>query len=121
VGDVDAGVGFAATALVLAAALAVAAMRLGARRRREALPLALALLLAIFAFESGRHAVHHLGQAPCQVASALSHLAGVADGLVTVETAPVPVWEPLVPSPPAACPSRPLAPDAGRAPPVLAA
>jgi hypothetical protein len=84
----------------------------------------LAVFITIVAFESGVHAVHHLGDpdggARCAVASVTSHLNGTAD--------PLPVQQPALAAPtghlgafePLPLGTRPLSPHRGRAPPPIA-
>jgi hypothetical protein len=69
-------------------------MLLGSRRPRRALAVALILVVAVFAFESGVHSVHHLGEAErgegCALAAASQHLTGTeVDVVGLVETLPL--------------------------------
>ena len=98
---------------------------LGARRPRRNLALALVLLLAIFAFESGLHAVHHLNDQDrgesCAVASASQHVAGTeVEGSLTGD-APAPAEPTRVASVRVIRSARSLGPHEGRAPPVAPA
>ena len=85
------------------------------------LAVAIVLVLLLFAFESGVHAVHHLGDreaaSQCSVASASTHLAGTLAEPVQIDVlrrSPMQT-PPAAPHPVAA--SQPFRPDAGRAPP----
>jgi hypothetical protein len=110
---------WAAIAVVAVAALAVA------WRPRRVLALTLVLVAGVLAFETGVHSTHHLGQpeeaAACAVAAMATQLNADLVG-TALDTVPVHVVEilPAAPGPPVV-PARPLAPDAGRAPPVLPA
>jgi hypothetical protein len=85
---------------------------------------AFVVLLAVLAFETGVHAVHHLGNthaaSHCAVASVAPHLGGAADGVpvevphLHVTTDRVVVADALVLRHPS------LRPSPGRAPPALA-
>ena len=109
------------TAIVLLGAVGLAA----AWRPRRAVALALVLVVGVLAFETGVHSAHHLGQpddvARCVIAWMSSQLsADVVD--TTIDALPAPVPEARVPA--LAVPvvaARLVAPDAGRAPPVLSA
>jgi hypothetical protein len=102
----------------------VALALIAARRPRPALAVALILVVAVFAFESGVHSVHHLGDRDrgehCALAAASQHLAGAeVDVVVAAET--LPLTRQL------ATPSaliervRLVGPDQGRAPPAFSA
>ena len=98
---------------------------LGARRPRRNLALALVVLLAVFAFESGLHAVHHLNDQDrgesCAVASASQHVAGTeVEGSLTGD-APAPAEPTRVASVRVIRSARSLGPHEGRAPPVAPA
>ena len=98
---------------------------LGARRPRRNLALALVLLLAIFAFESGLHAVHHLNDQDrgesCGVASASQHVAGTEADRGLAADAPAPA-EPMLVAPVRVIRSaRSLGPHDSRAPPIAPA
>ena len=107
------------TAIALLAAVALA----GVSRKRRVVAVTLVLVVGLLAFETGVHSVHHLGKADeaahCTVAWMSSQLS--ADTVDTIVHAlPVPVLEvsaPALASP--ALAERAIAPDAGRAPPVL--
>jgi hypothetical protein len=96
-----------------------------AARPRRTLALTLALVVALLAFETGVHSTHHLGRADeathCLVAWMSTQLsADIVD--VTVEASLAIL--PAATSPPPATPdvpSRHIAPDAGRAPPIFSA
>jgi hypothetical protein len=104
------------TALALVAAVALAA----ARRPRRAVAIALVLMVGLIAFETGVHAVHHLGDdsARCVVAWMSSQLSG-ATVAVAADAAPVALDHARItaPAPPHVA-GHALAPDAGRAPPA---
>ena len=102
----------------------VALALIAARRPRPALAVALILVVAVFAFESGVHSVHHLGDRDrgehCALAAASQHLAGAeVDVVVAAQTLPL--------SRQLATPSaliervRLIGPDQGRAPPAFSA
>jgi hypothetical protein len=109
------------TAIVLLGAVGLAA----AWRPRRAIAVALVLVVGILAFEAGMHSAHHLGQpddgARCVVAWMSGHLsADVVDTALDALLAPVPeAHVPTLATPVVA--ARLVAPDAGRAPPVLSA
>ena len=103
-----------------AVAALVTILLAGAWRPRRAIALALVLVIALFAFESGLHSTHHLGQADesrCVVAGVSAQLSG---DLVEVAVDPllsrVPDAVAVSPLAPAVT-TRLVAPDAGRAPP----
>jgi hypothetical protein len=110
---------WAAIAVVAVAALAVA------WRPRRVLALTLALVAGVLAFETGVHSAHHLGQADeaarCAVAGMATQLnADLVD--TALDAVPVRVIETRITA--LATPvvaARLVAPDAGRAPPVLSA
>jgi hypothetical protein len=105
--------------------LTVAVLALiGARRPRPALAVALILVVAVFAFESGVHSVHHLGDRDrgehCALAAVSQHLAGAeVDVVILVENLPLTrqlaVTDALIER------VRLSGPDQGRAPPVAPA
>ena len=108
---------WAAMALIAVAALAAA------WRPRRALALALVLVVGVLAFETGVHSAHHLGRADeaarcavaglaTQVNADLVHTAFDAPPLDALETGITAPASPVVAA-------RAVAPDAGRAPPVL--
>jgi hypothetical protein len=92
-------------------------------RPRRAVALTLVLVAAVLAFETGVHSAHHLGQADeaarCVVAGVSSHLS--ADVVhATADAPPVHGLQARIAScAPVPVAARLLAPDAGRAPPVL--
>ncbi len=91
-------------------------------RGRAVLCVGLALVLALFAFETGRHSVHHLARsheaARCALASAAHHVAGVgAPAPVSAALLVVASDAPLDP-PPAVSAWRAPGADLGRAPPA---
>ncbi|HET7341689.1 MAG TPA: hypothetical protein VFL90_09515 [Methylomirabilota bacterium] len=91
------------------------------RRLAALLPvLGLAVLLALFAFETGMHSVHHLGErppVPCAVASASAHVSGVTTTVVEVVT-PAPAAERAAERAPVSpLALRPICVHEGRAPP----
>ena len=102
--------------------LSVAVLALiGVRRPRPALAVALILLVAVFAFESGVHSVHHLGDRDrgehCALAAASQHLAGAeVDVVMVVET--LPLTRLLAATDALTERVRLIGPDQGRAPPV---
>jgi hypothetical protein len=104
--------------------LAVAALTLLPRRPRRLGSALLALLVTVVVFESGVHAVHHLGDpdgaARCAVASVTSHLSGAADPPQTPQPALDATTDHLIVVEPLALGTRPLSPQRGRAPPSLA-
>jgi hypothetical protein len=107
------------TALTVLSGLALAA----AARPRRALALTLVLVVALLAFETGVHSTHHLDRGDeathCLVAGLSAQLA--AD-LVDVAFEPSLALLPSAAPPALAAPdvdARPIAPDAGRAPPVF--
>jgi hypothetical protein len=84
---------------------------------------ALVLLVAVFAFEAALHSVHHgLGPDPesCRLAAAAAHVTAVAidEPPVVAVDRPARAGVRAVPYEPR--PTRPLAPDQGRAPPFAA-
>jgi hypothetical protein len=107
------------TAVALLVAVAVAVLL----RRRRVLALTLVLVVGLLAFETGLHSTYHLDNpddaARCIVAGMASQLsADLTDA--TVDANPSPAPESSVSAlTSAAIIARPLAPDAGRAPPVL--
>jgi hypothetical protein len=106
-------------ALALLVAIGIA----GVSRKRRVVAVTLVLVVGLLAFETGVHSAHHLGKADeaahCAVASTSSQLS--ADTVDTIVHAlPVPVLDATasaLASP--ALAERAVAPDAGRAPPVL--
>jgi hypothetical protein len=107
------------TAIALLAAVALA----GVSRKRRVVAITLVLVVGLLAFETGVHSAHHLGKADeaahCTVAWMSSQLSADTVGTI-VHALPVPV--PEVSAPALASPAlaeRTIAPDAGRAPPVL--
>jgi len=109
------------TAIALVAAVALAA----AWRPRRAVAVALVLVVGVLAFETGLHSAHHLGQpdasSRCIVAWMSTQLSAGLTG-TTLDLLPAPVAEAPVAA--LAAPivtARIVAPDAGRAPPVLSA
>jgi hypothetical protein len=110
---------WAMIAVVAVAALAVAG------RPRRVVALTLVLIAGVLAFETGVHSAHHLGQADeaarCAVAGMATHLS--ADLVDTaLDAVPVGVSETrIIASAPPVVAARMVAPDAGRAPPVLSA
>ena len=97
---------------------------LGWRRPRRTLVFAVVLLLAVFAFEDGRHSVHHLVDKSqlnkCAVAAAAAHLnAAAADhgGTLDVVLPVIAVLTDVSQTDPV---SSFLSPVQGRAPPTLA-
>jgi hypothetical protein len=107
---------------LLAAAVTLAA--LGARRPRRALALMLIVLAAVFAFESGVHSVHHLGDRDgvqqCAVAAASQHVTGTEVDAVVADATPAD--SPLLAASGALLArARFTGPDQGRAPPALLA
>jgi hypothetical protein len=103
--------------------LILAALLMAATSSRRAVVGVLVALLAVFAFETGRHSVHHLGEqrdaARCVVESVASNLSGAVGEamavLVPAATADLtPRLESIAPR------HRSLRPDRGRAPPFLA-
>jgi hypothetical protein len=110
---------WAAIAVIAIAALAVA------WRPRRVIALTLVLVAGVLAFETGVHSAHHLGQADeaaqCVVAGMATQLNADLVG-AAVDAAPADVLETALAalaSPAVA--ARPIAPDAGRAPPILSA
>ena len=107
---------------LLAAAIAMAA--LGARRPRRALALMLIVLAAVFAFESGIHSVHHLGDRDgaqqCAVAAASQHVAGTEIHAGVADATPA-ESSLLAASGALVTRARFTGPDQGRAPPALLA
>ena len=106
-------------AIVACAALAVA------WRPRRVLALALVLVAGVLAFETGVHSAHHLGQADeaarCAVAGMATQLsADLVDSSIGAVPARVLETRLAVPAAPVVT-ARVIAPDAGRAPPVLPA
>jgi hypothetical protein len=102
--------------------LSVAALALvGARRPRRALAVALILVVAVFAFESGVHSVHHLGDRDrgehCAIAAASQHVAGTEVDVVFGADA-LPVTPQLAATNALFERVRLIGPDQGRAPPV---
>ena len=102
--------------------LSVAVLALiGARRPRRALAMALILVVAVFAFESGVHSVHHLGDRDrgehCALAAASQHLAG-AEVEVVVVAKTLPLTRQLAATDALIERVRLIGPDQGRAPPV---
>ncbi len=113
-------------ALPWSLAIACAALALATVwRPRRVLALVLVLLAGLGAFEAGVHSTHHLGQRDdgrhCVVAGVSAQLS--ADLVATTtDAAPVTLVRLLVtPSLTPAPVARVVAPDAGRAPPVLSA
>jgi hypothetical protein len=109
------------TAIVVVAVAALAV----AWRPRRVVALALVLVAGVVAFETGVHSAHHLGQADeaarCAVAAMATQLnADLVD--ITLDAVPVGVFATRITAlaPPAVA-ARLVAPDAGRAPPVLSA
>lgn len=103
---------------------ALIAVALGLRRPRRTLVFALVLLLAIFAFEVGRHSVHHLGAQSqlntCAVAVAAAHLTATAadeGGAVEVILPALAIVTEVSQTDPV---TRLLSPVQGRAPPPTA-
>jgi hypothetical protein len=108
-------------ALPLLVALA-AAGALGASRRRH-LALSVVILLLVLEFETGLHAVHHLGEparaAECATAAATAHLIGsLVDGGVTAEPVDILALHPVGLDFPTPVAQRPPAPYVGRSPPT---
>ena len=106
------------------AVLAVAALA-AAWRPRRAVAVTLVLVAAVLAFETGVHSAHHLGQAEeaarCAVAAMATQLsADLVD--TSLDAVPVDILETRIAAlaPPVVL-ARPVALDAGRAPPVLSA
>ena len=111
------GLGAIILALVAGAVLTTVAPR------RRVLALTLVLVAGLLAFESGVHAAHHLGDetAGCAVAWISAQLSGE---VVDVAVVPVPVTLTDARLPDGVVTlvaARGLAPDAGRAPPLLSA
>jgi hypothetical protein len=109
-----------APVLPLLVALA-AATALGASRRRR-LALSVVVLLLVLEFETGLHAVHHLGEparaAECATAVATAQLSGsLVDG-VTAEPVDIQALHPVRLDFPTPVAQRPPAPYVGRAPPT---
>ena len=108
---------WAAMSLVAVGAL------VAAWRPRRALALALVLIVGLLAFETGVHSAHHLGKADEAARCAVAGLATQvnADLVHTAfDAAPLDVLQTGITAP--ASPvvaARAVAPDAGRAPPVL--
>jgi hypothetical protein len=93
----------------------------GARRPRRTLALALVLVLALFAFETGRHSVHHLsdrGPASCAISLVSQHEAGALADCIAIAAPRVIVGPGLHPSHPGTSVIRSLGPDQSRAPPA---
>ncbi len=96
-----------------------------APRLARAFILGIALVLTLFAVESAVHSVHHLLQEPdeasaCLVATASSHLAGIAVELVGGDLPPLPRLDLTVSFQPSEPTVDGLRPDRGRAPPQVA-
>lgn len=110
----------APAALILLAALALLTL---ARRPRQGFALALVLVLACFAFESGVHSVHHLGEprplTQCSVAVASHQMSGTGVDLVAIDRTPADAGLLLATGLSTAPPSRLPSPHEGRAPPSL--
>ena len=88
---------------------------------RRALAMGLVLIAGVLAFETGVHSTHHLGQSDehCVVAGMAAQLSG--DLVAAVDDAPPSAATTTVAALPATpvVTARSVAPDAGRAPPVL--
>jgi hypothetical protein len=108
---------WAAIALLAVAALAIA------WRPRRAVALALVLVVGVLAFETGVHSAHHLGKADEAARCAVAGLATQVNGdLVHTAFDAVPLDVLATGLPASGSPvavARAIAPDAGRAPPVL--
>jgi hypothetical protein len=91
-----------------------------ARRPRRLVTVVIALTLLVFAFESGLHSIHHLGNdrasSHCAVAWASAHLA-IASAEVPAAMLVLPAVDEAGGGEPAALSSWLFRPDAGRAPP----
>jgi hypothetical protein len=113
----------AAVPLALALlALVIVALLLKAPRRVAAS--VFVVLLAIVAFETGVHAVHHLGDthaaSHCVVASVAPHLGGATEAPATGTPHLHVTADPVVVVDARVLAARPLSPSPGRAPPALA-
>lgn len=101
-----------------------AASALGASRGRR-LALSVVVLVLVLEFETGLHAVHHLGDparaAECATAVATAHLAGGLVHGVTADPIDVPALQPVQSEVPTPVAKRPPAPCLGRAPPTAIA
>jgi hypothetical protein len=110
----------APTALILLAALALLTL---AHRPRQGFALTLVLVLACFAFESGVHSVHHLGEprplTQCSVAVASHQVSGTGVDLLAIDRTPADAGLLLATGLSTAQPSRLPSPHEGRAPPSL--
>lgn len=84
----------------------------------------LVVVLGVLAFETGVHAVHHLGDsraaARCPVASATPHLGGATGAATTVAAVPAASPDAVEPASPILLSARFLGPVQGRAPPSIA-
>jgi hypothetical protein len=112
------------TPWILLAATALLALGVGWRPRRV-IALAVVATLAILAFEVGLHSTHHIAQpedaARCAVAAASAKLSvDLGDPSLDIPCAPAVVTPVVAPALPIVA-ARIIAPDAGRAPPVLSA
>jgi hypothetical protein len=107
----------------VAMAAAIVAALVLAWRPRRAVALTLVLVAAVLVFETGVHSAHHLGQgreaASCVVAGVTAQLnADLVDA--TPSVVPLRLHQtPITARADSAVTERAVAPDAGRAPPVL--